>query len=83
MMGGTQGHNYHWIASFPLDTFDEDFDTSKEPKAQILKGDTVVGNDVWIGSEAMIMPGVHIADGAVIASRSVHKKCRAIRNLGR
>ncbi len=29
------------------------------------KRDTVVGNDVWIGSEAMIMPGVQIGDGAV------------------
>ena len=29
-----------------------------------LKGDTVVGNDVWIGQEATIMPGVTIGDGA-------------------
>ena len=33
--------------------------------------DTVVGNDVWIGTEAMIMPGVRIGDGAVIAARAV------------
>jgi virginiamycin A acetyltransferase len=36
-----------------------------------MKGDTVVGNDVWIGREALIMPGVHIGDGAIIASCSV------------
>jgi virginiamycin A acetyltransferase len=35
------------------------------------EGDTVVGNDVWIGYDAMVMPGVHIGDGAVVASRSV------------
>ncbi len=35
------------------------------------KGDTVVGNDVWIGYESLIMPGVHIGDGAIIAARSV------------
>ncbi|MGF6876853.1 hypothetical protein OKW35_006332 [Paraburkholderia sp. MM5477-R1] len=37
-------------------------------------GDTVVGNDVWIGSEAMIMPGVHIGHGAVIGSCAVVTK---------
>jgi acetyltransferase-like isoleucine patch superfamily enzyme len=34
-------------------------------------GDTVICNDVWIGAEALIMPGDHIADGAVIVSSSV------------
>ncbi|MEP0521157.1 MAG: CatB-related O-acetyltransferase [Hyphomicrobiales bacterium] len=35
------------------------------------RGDTIVGNDVWIGREAMILPGVNIADGAIIGARSV------------
>ncbi|NKE57997.1 CatB-related O-acetyltransferase [Lentzea sp. PSKA42] len=35
------------------------------------RGDTVVGNDVWIGYQALIMPGVHIGNGAIIASGSV------------
>ena len=35
------------------------------------KGDTVIGNDVWIGYEAVIMSGVTIGDGAVIAARAV------------
>ncbi len=35
------------------------------------RGDTLIGNDVWIGYEAMIMPGVKIGDGAVIGARSV------------
>jgi virginiamycin A acetyltransferase len=35
------------------------------------KGDTVIGNDVWIGYESLIMPGVKIGDGAVIAAKSV------------
>ncbi len=38
------------------------------------KGDTVIGNDVWIGYEAVIMPGVHIGDGAIIGSRAVVTK---------
>lgn len=36
-----------------------------------LKGDTVVGNDVWIGQNATILPGVHIGDGAIIGLNSV------------
>lgn len=76
MMGGTQGHTYEWIASYPLDFLEEDFDGYNKvaPKAQKLKGDTVIGNDVWLGVEAMIMPGLKIADGAVIGARSLVTK---------
>ena len=35
------------------------------------KGDIVIGNDVWIGYEAVILSGVHIGDGAVIGARAV------------
>jgi virginiamycin A acetyltransferase len=35
------------------------------------KGNTVIGNDVWIGYEAVIMPGVQVGDGAIIAAKSV------------
>lgn len=34
-------------------------------------GDTVIGNDVWIGSEAMFMPGVRVGHGAMIGSRAL------------
>jgi chloramphenicol O-acetyltransferase type B len=34
-------------------------------------GDTIIGNDVWVGSEAVIMPGVRIGDGAIIGTRSL------------
>lgn len=39
-----------------------------------LKGDTVVGNDVWIGQNVTVMPGVRIGDGAIIAANSVVAK---------
>lgn len=76
MLGGTQGHNYEWIAAYSLDAFDDDFDgyKSNPPKAHKWKGDTRIGNDVWIGAESMIMPGIQIADGAVIAARAVVTK---------
>jgi virginiamycin A acetyltransferase len=43
------------------------------PKAGELpyKGDTVVGNDVWLGYDALVMPGVNIGHGAIVAARSV------------
>ena len=36
-----------------------------------LKGDTVIGNDVWIGQNAVILPGVKIGDGAIVGANSV------------
>ena len=46
------------------------------PKSEELpyKGDTIIGNDVWIGYDSLIMPGIKIGDGSVIASRSVITK---------
>src|SRR5690606_18944433 len=35
------------------------------------KGDTVIGNDVWLGYDSLVMPGVRIGDGAVVAARAV------------
>ena len=39
-----------------------------------FKGDTVIGNDVWFGRHYVIMPGVHIGDGAMIGAHSVVTK---------
>ena len=41
------------------------------PSDMPFKGDTVIGNDVWIGQNAVILPGVHIGDGAIIGANSV------------
>lgn len=41
------------------------------PEEFPFKGDTVVGNDVWIGYDSLIMPGVHIGNGSIVSSRSV------------
>ena len=38
------------------------------------KGDTIVGNEVWIGIDATILAGIKIGDGAIIAARSVVSK---------
>ncbi|MGF7056953.1 chloramphenicol O-acetyltransferase type B [Brassicibacter mesophilus] len=71
IMAGNQGHRYDWITSYPFyySTINEN---AKD--GYIPVGDTVIGNDVWIGTEAVIMPGVKIADGAVIGTRALVTK---------
>lgn len=70
MLAGNQGHNYSWISTFPFNP--KIFPNAKNGFKR--KGDTIIGNDVWIGSEALIMPGIEIGDGAVIAAKSVVTK---------
>ena len=70
MMAGNQGHRTEWASTFPFFfQISKNFKTAKNGFKKA--GDTIIGNDVWIGSEAMIMSGINIGDGAVIASRSV------------
>ncbi len=73
MLGGTQGHNYNWVTAYPLDYFDDD-KSILAARGSRRKGNTIIGDDVWIGAEALIMPGVKIANGAVIAARAVVTK---------
>ena len=42
-----------------------------DPAEMPFKGNTVIGNDVWIGQNAVILPGVHVGDGAIIGANSV------------
>lgn len=60
--------------TFPI-FFDEwELDKGKITEAWDNKGDIVIGNDVWIGYEAVIMSGVTIGDGAIIRTRAVVTK---------
>ncbi|PSW31799.1 hexapeptide transferase [Photobacterium phosphoreum] len=71
MMAGNQGHRHDWISSFPFD-FTEFGDGVKSGFERA--GNTVIGNDVWLGAECVIMPGVKVGDGAVIGTRAVVTK---------
>ncbi|MEQ8312265.1 MAG: type B chloramphenicol O-acetyltransferase [Sphingopyxis sp.] len=71
IMAGNQGHRSDWISSFPFFWMPEVSAFAGAANAFLPAGDTIVGHDVWIGSEAMIMPGVTIGDGAVIGSRAL------------
>lgn len=60
--------------TFPLFYEKWELEKSNITTAWDNKGDIVIGNDVWIGYEAVIMAGVHIGDGAIIAARAVVTK---------
>ena len=70
-MTSNQGHRTDWIATFPFYYMQDEQAFAAATDGFCRAGDTVIGNDVWIGSEAMIMPGVRVGDGAVIAARAV------------
>ncbi|HWW55597.1 MAG TPA: type B chloramphenicol O-acetyltransferase [Sphingopyxis sp.] len=71
IMAGNQGHRNDWVSTFPFFWMPEvqAFDGARN--GFCAAGDTVIGHDVWIGSEAVVMPGVRIGDGAVIGTRAV------------
>lgn len=66
-------HQMDGFSTYPFAVFGEPWVSSYEAKWP-NKGDTIIGNDVWIGHEALIMPAVSIGDGSIIASRSVVTK---------
>lgn len=66
-------HAMSGFSTYPFNIFghgwEEGFDVASWEKEN--RGDTVIGNDVWIGMEAIVMPGVSIGDGAIVAAKSV------------
>ncbi len=64
-------HQMNAVSTFPFYTL-EGWEMSPPAKTDLpLKGDTVIENDVWIGQNSVILPGVHIGDGAIIGANSV------------
>ena len=70
LMNGAN-HQMNAVSTFPFYTL-EGWEMAPPERADLpLKGDTVIENDVWIGQNAVILPGVHIGNGAVIGANSV------------
>lgn len=67
-------HQMNAASTFPFYIFEGWDQNTPELHKMPLKGDTIVGNDVWIGQNATILPGVHIGDGAIIGANSVVTK---------
>ena len=65
-------HKISGISTYPFQIFGNGWEkVMPDMKELPYKGDTVIGNDVWIGFDSLIMPGVNIGNGAIISSRSV------------
>lgn len=69
-------HTMHSISTYPFPIFFEEWglDVTNITSAWDNKGDIVIGNDVWIGYEAIVLSGVTIGDGAIIGTRAVVTK---------
>ena len=64
-------HQMNAVSTFPFYTL-EGWEMEQPASSDMpFKGDTVIGNDVWIGQNAVVLPGVQIGDGAIIGANSV------------
>ncbi|CBN54179.1 Streptogramin A acetyltransferase [Kamptonema sp. PCC 6506] len=65
-------HKLDGISTYPFPIFGNGWESAMDKLMDLpSRGDTVIGNDVWIGYESLIMPGVKIGDGAIVAARAV------------
>ena len=69
-------HSLKSLSSYTFPLFYEEWGLDKADVATAWdnRGDIIIGNDVWIGFETVIMAGVHIGDGAIIGARAVVTK---------
>ena len=67
-------HMLDSLTAYPFEIIDEFKGLARSFGERGNRGDTVIGNDVWIGQNATILPGVHICDGAVIGANAVVAK---------
>lgn len=69
-------HTLKSLSTYPFPLFFEEWDLDIKQVADAWdnKGDIMIGNDVWIGYESVILSGVHIGDGAIVGTRAVVTK---------
>lgn len=69
-------HTINSLSTYPFPLFYEEWNLDRKDVVQSWdnKGDIIIGNDVWIGYEAIILAGVTIGDGAIIGARAVVTK---------
>ena len=68
-------HRINSITTYPFNIMGNGWEKSAPYLSELkLKGDTIIGNDVWIGQNVTVLPAVHIGDGAIIGANSVVAK---------
>ena len=66
-------HPLNYFTTYPFAIFGHAWENTMSVEGT-SKGDTIIGNDVWLGYNALIMPGINIGDGAIIATNAVVTK---------
>lgn len=65
-------HKLSGLSTYPFQIFGNGWEKAMPGPGELpYKGDTVIGNDVWLGYEALVMPGVRIGNGAIVSARAV------------
>lgn len=73
LLGGN--HRTDWATTFPFSAFPELWPSAPRTEDyHSTRGDVVIGHDVWLGSGAMIMSGVNVGHGAVVAAHAIVTK---------
>ena len=72
IMNGSN-HPLNCFTTYPFAIFGHSWENTMSVEGK-YKGDTIIGNDIWLGYNSLIMPGVNIGDGAIIAAKSVVTK---------
>jgi acetyltransferase-like isoleucine patch superfamily enzyme len=70
LLGGN--HRADWVSTYPFGLITDE--AKQIPGHPATKGDVNIGNDVWLGHQSLILSGVTISDGAVVAARAVVTK---------
>lgn len=68
ILGGNNTHRPDFLSTYPF------FSSKSLQNAYLPKGDTVIGHDVWLGTNSIIMPGVTLGNGVIVAANSVVTK---------
>jgi virginiamycin A acetyltransferase len=69
LLGGN--HRADWVSTYPFAAFPDRWGKDAPIDNAVSRGDVTIGNDVWVGTGAMILSGVTIGDGAAIGARAV------------
>lgn len=73
---GAANHRLSFVTTYPFNVMGGRWREESTPHIEELphKGDTVIGNDVWLGMNCVIMPGVHLGAGCIVAAHCVVTK---------
>ncbi|MCI5655958.1 MAG: Vat family streptogramin A O-acetyltransferase [Candidatus Pseudoruminococcus sp.] len=68
-------HRMNSVTTYPFNIMGNGWEISTPSLCDLpIKGDTIIGNDVWFGQNVTVMPGIHIGDGCIIGANTIVAK---------